>query len=158
MDNKEQGQEQNCVFEQIGPEGLEAVLALENLIFTTPWSKEQYSSLMEAGVCKIFGATLEGNLVGYASVSLNRAAGELEIYNLAVHPAMRRRGLARRLTGLVLEAAGTLGLERAILEVREDNAPARGLYEGMGFVECGRRSAYYSNPAEDAVLYEYRFL
>lgn len=154
MDNLEQG----CVFEQIGQERLDEVLALENLIFTTPWSKEQYAALMQAGVCKVFGATFDGRLVGYAAVSVNRAAAELEVYNIAVHPTMRRRGLARRLTGLVLEAARALELERALLEVRESNTPARKLYEGLGFAECGRRKAYYSAPVEDAVLYERVFL
>lgn len=149
---------QDRSFEQLGQESLDDVLALENLIFSTPWSKEQYAGLMEAGVCKVFGAFLDKRLAGYAAVSLNSAAGELEIYNLAVHPSARRQGLARSLTGMILEAARSLNLERALLEVREGNAPARKLYEGLGFTECGRRKAYYSEPAEDAVLYEYRFL
>lgn len=142
---------------QLGPGDLEAVLVLENLIFTTPWSKEQYCRLMQAGICKVFGAWDAEELVAYAAVSLNRAAFELEIYNIAVHPEHRLRGLAGQLTGLVLEAAGALKLDRAILEVRESNVPARSLYEKLGFRKAGRRSAYYSNPDEDALLYEYSF-
>lgn len=141
----------------LGAERLDAVLNLERLIFTTPWSKEQYAGLVAAGVCKLFGALRGDCLAAYAAVSLNRAAAELEIYNIAVHPADRRRGLARRLTGLILEAGRALELERALLEVRESNLPARSLYEGLGFTACGRRAAYYSAPVEDAVLYEYRF-
>jgi ribosomal-protein-alanine N-acetyltransferase len=42
---------------------------------------------------------------------------------------------------------------RVFLEVRESNAAARALYEKCGFQISGRRKSYYSDPAEDAVLY-----
>jgi ribosomal-protein-alanine N-acetyltransferase len=41
------------------------------------------------------------------------------------------------------------------LEVRESNAAARCFYEKAGFVQTGRRKSYYTDPAEDAVLYRY---
>jgi ribosomal-protein-alanine N-acetyltransferase len=44
-----------------------------------------------------------------------------------------------------------------LLEVRESNLPARGLYEKHGFHVHGRRRAYYQRPVEDAVLYRLRF-
>lgn len=152
----------NCsdyFFSQLGPERLDDVLNLEELIFTTPWSKEQYAKLMSAGVCKIFGASKgkSGELAAYIAVSVNSAAGELEIYNVAVRPEQRRCGLAERLTGLVLDAALALRLERALLEVRESNVAARSLYEKLGFSQCGLRKNYYSSPTEHAVLYEYIF-
>lgn len=158
MSNEEQKGPEAYSLAQLGAEHLDGVLALENLIFTTPWSKEQYSMLMAAGFCKVFGAFKGDMLVAYASVSVNQPARELEIYNIAVHPDERRQGLAKRLVGLVLEAARALNLERALLEVREGNAAARALYVGLGFSQCGLRRAYYSAPDEDAVLYEYSFL
>lgn len=154
------GQDDIYTLEQLEAGRLDDVLDLESQIFSTPWSKAQYASLMAAGLCKIFGATerTTGRLVAYAAVSVNRSARELEIYNIAVRPEARRQGLARRLTGLVLEAARALRLERALLEVRAGNTPARRLYEGLGFTACGARRAYYTEPVEDAVLYEYSFL
>ena len=154
---KVEQEKNNYTLAQLGPENIDAVLGLENLIFTTPWSKEQYFKLMQAGICKVFGASCAKGLVAYASVSVNRSAFELEIYNIAVHPEHRRQGLAERLTVLVLEAAKALELERALLEVRESNFPARALYKKLGFKEAGRRAAYYTCPDEDAVLYELRF-
>lgn len=158
MNNK--WQDKAYTLEQLGAESLDAVLGLETQIFSTPWSKEQYAKLMAAGLCKIFGATecSTGRLMAYAAVSVNRSACELEIYNIAVRPEARRQGLASRLTRLVLEAARSLHLERALLEVRKGNIAARNLYEGLGFKECGVRRAYYAEPVEDAVLYEYLFL
>jgi ribosomal-protein-alanine N-acetyltransferase len=40
-----------------------------------------------------------------------------------------------------------------MLEVRESNIEARGLYANAGFAEVGRRANYYSNPVADAILY-----
>jgi ribosomal-protein-alanine N-acetyltransferase len=44
-----------------------------------------------------------------------------------------------------------------LLEVRESNLAARGLYEKRGFREVGRRRSYYADPVEDAILYTLRF-
>lgn len=76
------------------------------------------------------------------------APDEAEILNLAIEPRFRRRGFARRL----LEYALLRQPLTLYLEVRASNAPARALYASLGFTEYGRRPAYYSHPAEDAIL------
>jgi ribosomal-protein-alanine N-acetyltransferase len=38
------------------------------------------------------------------------------------------------------------------LEVRESNAAARRLYEGLGFEIAGRRPGYYENPNETGIV------
>ena len=43
------------------------------------------------------------------------------------------------------------------LEVRAGNAPARGLYEKLGYEVINVRKGYYQNPAEDAVMYALKF-
>jgi ribosomal-protein-alanine N-acetyltransferase len=141
----------------LGAEYLDAVLALEYLIFSATWSKEQYAALIRGGQGAIFGVTRGEDLLAYATAILSLAAGELEICNLAVYPSMRRRGLGVALMRAMLAAAEKLGLERAVLEVRSGNLAARGLYEKFGFKACGLRRRYYASPAEDAVLYELRF-
>ncbi len=137
---------------------LDAVLELEYLTFSTPWSKEQYTALMQAGICRLFGVLRNGGLAAYMAVSMLEKTGELEIYNIAVSPQMRRLGLALKLLRLVLSAGARLGLERAVLEVRAGNVPAISLYERAGFTRCGLRRRYYTNPDEDALLYEYTFV
>ena len=49
------------------------------------------------------------------------------------------------------------GLIAFTLEVRENNAPARLLYEKVGFVLEGIRPNFYSNPKEGAAIYWLRF-
>ena len=67
------------------------------------------------------------------------AADEREILNLAVDPAERGRGVARKLLESELRRAKT----RWFLEVRESNAAARRFYESLGFRLAGRRENYY---------------
>jgi ribosomal-protein-alanine N-acetyltransferase len=52
----------------------------------------------------------------------------------------------------ILAWARNLGANEIRLEVRESNASALRLYETCGFVIAGRRTGYYGDPAEDAVL------
>jgi ribosomal-protein-alanine N-acetyltransferase len=51
-----------------------------------------------------------------------------------------------------LSQAHAAGAVTVLLEVRESNVAARRLYRKLGFTEHGRRSNYYLQPAEDALL------
>ncbi len=42
------------------------------------------------------------------------------------------------------------------LEVRESNTAAQALYRKLGFVEIGRRSKYYDDPEETAIVMQLR--
>jgi ribosomal-protein-alanine N-acetyltransferase len=92
-------------------------------------------------------ADLQGFLVA-------RSLGkEWEIENIAVAGPARRRGLGTRLLGEFLDQVRAQGAEAVFLEVRESNHAARSLYEKWAFVESGRRTRYYRDPEEDAVIY-----
>lgn len=55
------------------------------------------------------------------------------IFNVAVHPHYRRRGIARQLMSLALDRVRLAGGEVAVLDVEADNVPARNLYLSLGF-------------------------
>lgn len=131
------------------------VAGLEALCFPTAWKEEQYRVLVEKGRCKLFGARRQGRLLAYIALGTAPGLPDMEIYNIAVDPSERRKGLGKKLLELSLEAARLTSIERILLEVRESNTAARALYEGAGFVSHGRRKSYYSAPPEDAVLYIY---
>jgi ribosomal-protein-alanine N-acetyltransferase len=79
-------------------------------------------------------------------------ADEAELIRIAVMPEARRAGLARRL----MEASETFlreeGIDNLYLEVRISNAPARALYEALGWKLQRLRKTYYRD-GEDAALY-----
>lgn len=74
------------------------------------------------------------------------APGEVEILNLAVDPAWKRKGVASRLLDALPSDA------TVYLEVRGSNSAARAFYERNGFREAGRRPGYYRNPDEDGLI------
>ena len=77
---------------------------------------------------------------------------ELHVLNVAVHPDWRRRGVATRLVHTVFEMAIAKGVIRALLEVRASNLPAQQLYARFGFQPIARRSGYYTQPSEEALI------
>ena len=76
----------------------------------------------------------EGDLVG--------------LYDVFTHPAVRGRGLARRLCAALLDNARADGARLAYLQVEADNAPARAIYRRLGFVDAYRY--HYRMPDPDA--------
>ncbi len=90
---------------------------------------------------------VDGVVAGFV-VSRETGPGEREILNLAVDPAQRRRGVARRLLKVELSRKEI----HWFLEVRESNVAARGFYESLGFRAVGRRQNYYDGPPEGAIV------
>jgi ribosomal protein S18 acetylase RimI-like enzyme len=79
------------------------------------------------------GAFDEGEeLVG--AVAWTETADEVDLDRLVVDPAAHRRGVGR---ALVEEVMGRAGERRIIVSTGRDNAPARGLYERLGFGKVG---------------------
>jgi [ribosomal protein S18]-alanine N-acetyltransferase len=135
-------------------EDLPAILAMERQASTgAHWTQEQYAELVRAGVVLV--AEQGGQCCGF--LCAKAVAGEWEIENVVVGEPVRRRGIADALLRELLRQVQSPGGSAIWLEVRESNLPARRLYEKNGFVERGRRSGYYREPIEDAVLYQLQF-
>ena len=148
------------------------MIALEQKCPTAAhWTQRQYQVALradESGNSKRLVLVVDPD-VEAASVAEGRETSELlaflvahdlgpewELENIVVAPSARRKGLGARLVGELLSHARQAGSEHVFLEVRESNQAARILYEKSGFEEAGRRSGYYLNPPEDAILYRLR--
>jgi [ribosomal protein S18]-alanine N-acetyltransferase len=98
----------------------------------------------------VWVAEREGRVAGI--LTGRAAADELEILILAVGKEWRRQGVASQMVRAALDRAFAAGAQRAYLELRVSNTGALNFYEQLGFRACGRRSNYYRDPVEDAVL------
>lgn len=108
-----------------------------------PWSADDFMDLKKSG-CEII-ASDNGFIVW-------RVVGtDAEIYSIGVAPDARRTGIAAALLGIMENAVKKDGATRIILEVRENNAAARALYEKHGYKIDGRRPKYYDGTT-DAIL------
>ena len=134
-------------------EDLDAVVAIERLAFTLPWSRGAFLYEMEQNrVARCWVMRDDGQVVGYAC--LWEIGEETHITNIAVHPGFRRRGIARALLSHILEDARRRAARLVGLEVRPSNHEARPLYESFGFRVVGRRKGYYYDTGEDALVME----
>ncbi|MGH7818387.1 MAG: GNAT family N-acetyltransferase [Candidatus Binatia bacterium] len=79
------------------------------------------------------GADAVGVAVCFVGYSTFAARPLVNVHDLAVTAAWRRRGVARVLLEAVAARARELGCCKVTLEVREDNAPAQALYRSLGF-------------------------
>jgi ribosomal-protein-alanine N-acetyltransferase len=132
---------------------LDAVLAIEQVVFTHPWTRGNFADSIAAGYhCRLLRDAQA--LIGYFVLSV--AVGEGHLLNLSVSPTLQRRGYGNELLEEVLRTAKCLGATRLFLEVRPSNHAGRALYQQAGFHRIAVRPAYY--PAyggrEDALILE----
>ena len=140
---------------RLSEENSAAVAEIEKLCFSTPWSEATISSEIKSGFSDFFGAFSEEKLAGY--IGGRTIAGETEIFNVAVSPEFRRKGIAKALIEKFIETVRKKETQVIFLEVRASNLPAIALYEKNGFVFCGLRKNYYTNPTENALLMRLAF-
>ena len=134
---------------------LQELFALERSIPAAPhWPRGAYDTILAEDIfsprrCLMVAA--ESGLQGFA-VGVVHPAGDAELESVAVAENARRQGIGVSLCAAVVRWCRAEGASELLLEVRASSAGAIGLYTKLGFVAVGRRSAYYRDPVEDAVL------
>ncbi|MES2760464.1 MAG: ribosomal protein S18-alanine N-acetyltransferase [Pseudomonadota bacterium] len=131
---------------------LDEVMALERSVYPHPWSRGNFADSLVAGY---HAWTLRdgGELAGY--FLLMAAVDEAHLLNVSVAANRQRQGLGHYLLDKVAACARGLGAESVLLEVRPTNLRALQVYLRYGFVEIGRRKAYYpahNGQREDAIV------
>jgi ribosomal-protein-alanine N-acetyltransferase len=130
------------------PADAAALAKLHAVSFHRGWSDGEFERLLIERNTVAHRAMLGRTMAGFILSRL--AAGEAEILSVAVAPARRGKGLARRLLDLHLRRLAGLSVRAVFLEVDEDNEPARRLYRRAGFREVGRRPGYYPQAGGNA--------
>lgn len=131
---------------------LDAIVAIENAVYPTPWSRSMFAGELAKPSSLSIGAfdPGAGGLVAYLVVS--RYVDAWHIMNVAVQPEYRRQGVASRLLDELFELTSGDPRRGYTLEVRVSNTTAIGLYERFGFEPSGFRRGYYTDNREDALI------
>lgn len=125
-----------------------SVAALEKLCFSDPWSVSSIASELDNPLSLWLVWEEDGKAAAYLGVQ--RVPPQADVMNVAVSPALRRRGIAR---ALFAELERRLPeIDELFLEVRASNSGAIALYRTLGFEQVGRRPNYYLDPREDALI------
>lgn len=132
-----------------------SVSEIEKICFSHPWSEATVKAEIKSSFADFFGVFEGEKLCGY--IGGRTIAGETEIFNVAVLPEYRRKGLGKKLIEKFIEAVREKETEVIFLEVRTSNLGAISLYESAGFVFCGIRKDYYDDPKENALLMRLAF-
>jgi ribosomal-protein-alanine N-acetyltransferase len=138
-------------FRAMTPFDVPGVGAVERASYPFPWSEGIFRDCLRVGyLCRV--AENEGEIVGYGIVAMG--AGEAHVLNICVAERVRGRGIGRRMLLLLLERSVQSGMQDMFLEVRPSNMHAIALYQSLGFIEVGRRRAYYQAETgrEDALV------
>ena len=138
------------------PERLPTVLAVEQSVYSHPWTRGNFTDTLAAGhhaLCLLGGDELIGYFVAM------RGFEEVHLLNITVAPAHQRQGWALVLLDALVLWSRAQGAQWLWLEVRASNTRAQQIYLKRGFARVGLRKAYY--PAghglrEDAVVMNLR--
>ncbi|MDO8848675.1 MAG: tRNA (adenosine(37)-N6)-threonylcarbamoyltransferase complex transferase subunit TsaD [Coriobacteriia bacterium] len=126
------------------------VLEIENASFAAPWTEGMLRSELGRVDRAWYVAEHDGDVAAYGGIMV--VGPDAHLMDIAVDPAHRGRGLARALIAALAAEAVARGAARMTLEVCESNAGALAVYASCGFDATGRRTGYYPETGEDALV------
>lgn len=126
------------------------ILVIETLAFSVPWTEADFFAEIDNPRAHYLVYEDKGELIGYAGYW--QVLEEGHITNIAIKPSHQGRGNGKKLIEAMVNNARIIGIEQMTLEVRESNVNALKAYSSVGFHIEGRRSQYYTNPNEDALI------
>lgn len=134
---------------------ISAIMGIENASPTAAhWSNSHYGeALSEPERLILVAEQDQSDVVGFLVAST--AIWEWELENIAVSPIARRRGIGRTLMTALIDRARQTGATEIRQEIRASNTAAQKLGLSVGFIQQGRRSNYYRDPVEDALLFKH---
>jgi len=114
---------------------------LHGASFHRGWGEGEFERMIGERNTLVHRLRLGRKTIGFAVSRIG--ADEAEILSIAIDADERGRGLSRDLLLTHLGHLAGKGVRTVFLEVEENNAPARRLYERTGFAVVGRRERYY---------------
>jgi [ribosomal protein S18]-alanine N-acetyltransferase len=141
----------SVVIRKMALDDLEQVIAIDQMSFGLPWPPRSFQfELTDNPASRSWVAEMEGRVVAMLVAWL--IVDEIHIATIATHPDFRKQGIGEKLLSFILKSAKDEGAITSFLEVREGNAAALRMYHKFGYVESGRRTGYYKDNGEDAIL------
>lgn len=134
--------------EHMSYEHVAQIAELEKLCFSVAWSKKSIEYEIDNKYAFFYVAILGQSVVGYAGMHIYEDEGI--IANICTHPQYEGNGIGRKLVSRLIEVGISHKLSFLMLEVRESNFRAKGIYSSFGFQTKSVRKGYYKKPTEDA--------
>lgn len=127
------------------------VAAIDALVYPRPWSARMRLQQLTRSDGVHFVALRDGRIVAHGGILFAPDAGH--VTTIAVDPAVQRCGLGAALLERLIHEAAANGCPAVTLEVRDGNEQAIGLYRRFEMRFAGRRSGYYADTGDDALIF-----
>lgn len=142
----------NIYIADMTKEHIDAIVEIEKESFSLPWSKNAFEESMAYEHTIFLVAILKDTNEPIGYIGMYKIFNEGDITNIAVKPQYRGMGIGKALMREIIDRARELEISQLMLEVRESNQAAIGLYKEMGFENAGIRKNFYELPLENAIV------
>jgi ribosomal protein S18 acetylase RimI-like enzyme len=129
-----------------------AILELEEHFPSDRLSLRSLRRFLKSDHVPVWVAELHGTVVGSLILLTRRNSRRARIYSVVVAPQARGRRLGERMVRAAETFARRQGLVAVSLEVRADNAAARGLYGKLGYGQVRTLPGYYEDGGDGLLL------
>ncbi|GAA1351028.1 ribosomal protein S18-alanine N-acetyltransferase [Falsarthrobacter nasiphocae] len=131
---------------------LDEIMGLEDQLFgADAWPRDGFEAeLLQPETREYVAAEAGGRIIAYGGIMCVPPIADIQ--TIGVAREAQGRGLGRALLRRLVEASRARGAEDILLEVREDNAPARALYESEGFSQIHVRKRYYRDGCDALIM------
>jgi len=131
------------------------VLAIEEQSFERSWRRSSFLGELSRSDSRNFGVQIgsslpSGPILAYTCYRI--FGNEMHLLKIAVLPQWRLHGIGTWLLSECMKKEGANGVCRILLEVRPSNRPAIAMYGKMGLTVIGKRTNYYPDTREDALV------
>ena len=140
MNPASETERQAAVLQPMQESDLEAVIAIEQVAYSHPWTRGNFRDALASGYwaqCLRVQDELLGHVVAMEGVE------ETHLLNITVAPARQGQGWAHMMLDALCLWSRRQGAQWLWLEVRESNQRALHVYERYGFRRVGLRKDYY---------------
>ena len=144
------------IYREAMPLDIPVFVSLDKELFPySPWSASQYKEeFAEMPRTRHFVVALDEAkaIIGYAGVLVPAPQVEADILTVGVIPEHRGKGIARHLLALITDFAVDRQASAMMLEVKNDNVEAIGLYESLGYSKISIRKDYFGSGLDALIM------
>lgn len=131
----------DCKTRFVGRETSEILTKIHIECFPRYWNRQAFTDFFS--VENTFAILVENYDQPVAMIVYRIVFEQADILTIAVLPAFRKKGIAKKLIGDALEHCKKLGAKKLFIDVEVGNEAALKLYENTGFKQISRRKLYY---------------
>ncbi len=133
---------------------IESVVRISKISLNEEYDTQVYYSIYESWNGVFLVAVENGVVIGFIN-GLFEGNERSRILMLAVHPEHRKKGIGNHLLENFISVAGSIGVNKVVLEVRPSNLNSRKFYINRRFRPVDRIKDFYVN-GEDCIRMERR--